>query len=107
MFMVNPSIYCLWCANRVQSADASESLCHSFSKVLCLIILFITILSSEGYPGVSQSSVAGYSQLPFPAASQAHWRSSTEGRWEILEPITCNKFMSTSYILVLKRPEFH
>ena len=84
----NPSIYCLWCANIVQSVDASESVCYSFSKVLCFIIFFITILPSEGYPGGSQSSVAGDSQLPFPAASQTHWRSNTEGRWEALESIT-------------------
>ena len=75
--------------------------------MLCFIILFITILPSEGYPGGSQSSVAGNSQLPFPAASQTHWKSNTEGRWETLESITCDKFMSTSYILVLKIPEFH
>ena len=68
------------CAYRVQFVDASESVCHSFSKGLCFIILFITILHFEGYPGGSQSSVAGYSQLPFPAASQTHWRSSNEGR---------------------------
>ena len=45
-----------------------------------LITLFFL---SEGYPGGSQSSVAGDSQLPFPAASQTHLRSGTEGSWKL------------------------
>ena len=46
-------------------------------------VLFTTIIyipPSEGFSVGSQSSVAGYSQLPFPAASQTHLRSGTEGR---------------------------
>ena len=53
-------------------------------KMLCCIILLITVFSSEGFSVGSQSSVAGYSQLPFPAASQTHLTSGTEGRHESL-----------------------
>ena len=49
---------------------------------------FTIIFPSEGFSGGGQSSVAGYSQLPFPAASQTHLRSGIEGRWEILKTIT-------------------
>ena len=43
-------------------------------------IAFVIIFSSEDFSGGSQSSIAGYSQLPFPAASQTvHLRSGTEG----------------------------
>ena len=52
--------------------------------LICCIILLITVFSSEGFFDGSQSSVAGYSQLPFPAASQTHLTSGTEGRHESL-----------------------
>ena len=47
-------------------------------------------LPSEGFSGGSQSSVAGYSQLPFPTASQTHLTSGTEGWWETFCLITIN-----------------
>ena len=53
--------------------------------MVCWLILHITIIiifPSEGFSGGSQSSVAGYNQLPFPAASQTHLTSETEGRQE-------------------------
>ena len=55
-------------------------------KMLCCITLLITIFHSEGFSDGShaQSSLAGYSQLPFPAAFQTHLKSGTEGRWELL-----------------------
>ena len=43
-------------------------------------VLLFTFFPSEGFSVGSQSSVAGYSQLPFPAAFQTHLRSGTEGR---------------------------
>ena len=42
------------------------------------------IFPSEGFSSESQSSVAGYSQLRFPAASQTHLTSGTEGRQKSL-----------------------
>ena len=48
---------------------------------LSTILLVHYNFSSEGCSGGSQSSVAAYSQLSFPAASQTHLRSGTEGRW--------------------------
>ena len=57
--------------------------CLSDAKMLCWLILLITILPSEGFSVGSQSSIAGYSQLPFPAASQTHLTSETDGRWEL------------------------
>ena len=42
------------------------------------------IFPYEGFSVGSQSSVASYSQLPFPAASQTHLRSGTEGRRELV-----------------------
>ena len=49
-------------------------------NVLCSLQFFL----SEGFSVGSQSSVAGYSQLPFPAASQTHLTSGIEGKWESL-----------------------
>ena len=50
--------------------------------VKCYVVQFglFTIFPSEGFSGASQLSVAGYSQLPFPAAFQTHLRSGTGGR---------------------------
>ena len=53
-------------------------------KMLCCITLLITIFPSEGFSDGSQSSVAGYNQPPFPAASQTHLTSGTKGRHESL-----------------------
>ena len=47
------------------------------------MLLQFTIFSSEGISGGSQSSVAGDSRLPFPAAFQTHLRSGTEGRRDL------------------------
>ena len=47
---------------------------------IVLITTIIYILPSKDFSGGSQSSVAGYSQLPFPVASQTHLRSGIEGR---------------------------
>ena len=58
---------------------------HSESKSAMLYNFVIAIFPSEGFTGGSQSSVAGYSQLPFPAASPTHLTSGTEGRWEHFE----------------------
>ena len=50
-------------------------------NVMCYVVTIFSIFSFKGIiSGGSQSSVAGYSQLPFPAASQTHLRSGTEGR---------------------------
>ena len=46
------------------------------------IKLLIIIFPSEGFSGGSQSSVAGYGQLSFPAASQSYLTSGAEGRLE-------------------------
>ena len=51
-------------------------------RIMTYKIAFIIIFSSEGFSGGSQSSIAGYSKLPFSAASQTHLRSGTEGGWE-------------------------
>ena len=48
------------------------------------MLLQFTIFPSEGFSVGSQSSVAGGSQLIFPAASQTHLTSGTEGRRELL-----------------------
>ena len=56
-----------------------------------LKLLQLTIFPSEDFTVGSQSSVAGYSQLPFPAASQTHLRHGTEGMWESLVFIKTGK----------------
>ena len=61
---------------------------HLLLEMLCCTVLLITIFPSEGFSGGSQSSEAGYSQLPFPAGYQTHVRSGTEGRWETFCVIT-------------------
>ena len=46
--------------------------------------MLFAIFPFEGFSGASQSSVAGYSQLPFLAASQTHLTSGIQGTWETL-----------------------
>ena len=52
---------------------------HSENKSAMLYNFVTAIFSSEGFSGGSQSSVAGYSQLPFPTASQTHLTSGIQG----------------------------
>ena len=53
----------------------------TFTSVVYFVLsTTIYTLPSEGFSVGSQSSVAGYSQFPFPAASQIHLRSGIEGR---------------------------
>ena len=57
---------------------------HSENKSAMLYNFVIAILPSEGFSVGSQSSVAGYNQLPFPPASQTHLTSRIQGWWESL-----------------------
>ena len=54
--------------------------------------MLIAFFPSEGFSGGSQSSVAGYSQLPFPAGYQTDVRSGIQGR----HGIEIQKFKLTS-----------
>ena len=53
--------------------------CHDINIMYNVISIF-PCEGFSGFSGGSQSSVAGYGQLPFPAASQTHLRSRIEGR---------------------------
>ena len=56
--------------------------------------------SSEGFSGRSQSSVAEYSQLPFPTASQTHLTSGTEDRL-VGKSIFSSRLQSVPFVLFL------
>ena len=69
---------------------ASSTVCVHTLDMLCCYTLFCSLLFSllEGSSVETLSSVTGYSQLPFPVASQTHLTSGTEGRCD-----TLNKFL--------------
>ena len=67
--------------------------------------MLVVIFPSEGISVGSQSSVAGYSQLPFPAASQTHLTSGIQGwhiRIEIIQKFKLASELSQNiYMLIL------